>query len=145
MRDIRVQNEGFEIGEELARLEALGGGAVASFTGLVRGKAGASLTLDHYPGMTERTLEALVDQAEARWQLGGVILIHRVGTLEAGARIVLVATCSDHRKDALEACAYLIDRLKTDAPFWKKEQRADGTESWVDARSTDDDAAARWG
>ncbi len=145
MRDIRVQNESFDVGAELARLEALGGGAVASFTGLVRGEAGATLTLDHYPGMTEKALVTLADQAETRWSLNGLIIIHRVGILAAGARIVLVATGSAHRADALEACAYLIDRLKTDAPFWKKERGLDGMENWVEAREGDDEAAARWG
>jgi molybdopterin synthase catalytic subunit len=142
---VRVQAEDFNPGEELAALERLAVGAVSSFTGIVRGEAGvATMTLEHYPGMTERALIALVDEARVRWVLAGAIVIHRFGALCAGDRIVFVATASAHRAAALEACAFLIDRLKTDAPFWKKEIGADGSERWVDARSSDDAAAARW-
>jgi molybdopterin synthase catalytic subunit len=145
MRDIRVQTGNFDVGAELSRLETLGGGAVASFIGIVRGDERVeTMTLDHYPAMTYAALTALTVEAEARWALSGIILIHRVGELKVGERIVLVATASAHRKDALEACAFLIDRLKTDAPFWKKERAADGTESWVEARGSDRDAAGRW-
>jgi molybdopterin synthase catalytic subunit len=145
MIDVRVQAGDFSTGTALARLEALGVGAVASFTGIVRGDGGlTSLTLDHYPTMTEAALNALAAVAQVRWALAGVILIHRVGTLKPGDRIVLVATASAHRAAALEATAFLIDRLKTDAPFWKKEAFADGRAGWVDARGEDDDAAARW-
>lgn len=143
--DVRIQGEPFDPGVELARLEAGGAGAIASFTGLVRGDGDLSaLTLEHYPGMSEAALTHLAEKAGARWSLSGVILVHRVGRLEAGARIVFVATASPHRAAALEACAFLIDRLKTDAPFWKKESFSDGRETWVEARSTDDQAAARW-
>jgi molybdopterin synthase catalytic subunit len=146
MRDIRVQNETFDVGVELERLEGLGGGAVASFTGVVRGGEGVNtMTLEHYPAMTQAALTALAAEADTRWALSGIILIHRVGELKAGERIVLVATASAHRKDALQACAFLIDRLKTEAPFWKKERGADGAEAWVDARESDNDAAGRWG
>jgi molybdopterin synthase catalytic subunit len=146
MRDIRVQNETFDVGVELERLEGLGGGAVASFTGVVRGGEGVNtMTLEHYPAMTQAALTALAAEAETRWALSGIILIHRVGELQAGERIVLVATASAHRKDALQACAFLIDRLKTEAPFWKKERGLDGVETWVDARESDNDAAGRWG
>jgi molybdopterin synthase catalytic subunit len=146
MRDIRVQNETFDVGVELERLEGLGGGAVASFTGVVRGGEGVNtMTLEHYPAMTQAALSALAAEADTRWALSGIILIHRVGELKAGERIVLVATASAHRKDALQACAFLIDRLKTEAPFWKKERGADGAEAWVDARESDNDAAGRWG
>jgi molybdopterin synthase catalytic subunit len=146
MRDIRVQNETFDVGVELERLEGLGGGAVASFTGVVRGGEGVNtMTLEHYPAMTQAALSALAAEADTRWALSGIILIHRVGELKAGERIVLVATASAHRKDALQACAFLIDRLKTEAPFWKKERGADGAETWVDARESDNDAAGRWG
>ncbi len=144
MISIRVQPDDFDVGAELAALEAQGGGAVASFTGLVRPDDGVeAMTLEHYPGMTEKALRDLADHATSRWPLCGVTVIHRVGTLRAGARIVFVAAASDHRAAALEACAFLIDRLKTDAPFWKKEHRAAG-ETWVEARTADDIAAKRW-
>jgi molybdopterin synthase catalytic subunit len=101
------------------------------------------MTLEHYPGMTEKALTALADEAKVRWPLCGVTVLHRVGMLRAGDRIVFVGTASDHRAAALEACAFLIDRLKTDAPFWKKEHRSKG-DSWVEARATDDAAARSW-
>ena len=142
---IAVQSENFDPGAKLARLEALGGGAVASFTGLVRGGGGLTrLTLEQYPGMTEAVLRALADQASTRWPLAGVTIIHRVGALAPGERIVFVGTASAHRAAALEACAFLIDRLKTDAPFWKHETFADGRNGWVEARGSDDAATARW-
>lgn len=141
---VRVQPEDFDSGAELGALEALGGGGVASFIGVVRGGGDlVAMTLDHYPGMTQNALEALAGEAVARWSLLGVTLIHRVGRLDTGARIVLVATAAAHRHAALEACAFLIDRLKTDAPFWKKEHRASG-DRWVEARANDDTAASRW-
>ena len=144
MISVRVQTADFDVAEELAQLQQDGAGAVASFTGLVRGDDGvAAMTLEHYPGMTERALKGLAEAAAARWPLSGVTLIHRVGTLQAGEQIVFVGTASAHRAASLEACAFLIDRLKTDAPFWKKEHRRDG-DQWVQARSSDEDAAARW-
>ena len=103
------------------------------------------MTLEHYPAMTGAVLEALAGEAAARWPLDGVTLIHRVGRLFPGDRIVFVGAASRHRAAALEACAFLIDRLKTDAPFWKKEEFADGRSAWVEARASDDDAARRWG
>lgn len=140
-----VQRECFDGGAELALLEALGSGAVASFTGLVRGDGGLSaLTLEHYPGMTEAVLRALAETATSRWALDGVTIIHRIGAMAAGERIVFVGTASPHRAAALEACSFLIDRLKTDAPFWKQECFADGRSLWVEPRESDDDAAARW-
>ncbi len=143
MKSVRVQQEDFDPGTESAALER-GAGAIASFTGLVRGDGGiTAMTLEHYSGMTEKALDALADEALARWPLSGLIVIHRTGTLTVGARIVFVAAASAHRAAALEACAFLIDRLKTDAPFWKKESGSAG-ERWVDARSSDDDAAQRW-
>lgn len=143
IRDVRIQQESFDPGAEMARIET--SGAVASFTGLVRGDGAlTSMTLEHFPGMTQAALAALADEAAARWALKGLILIHRVGPLIPGDRIVFVATASPHRAAALEACAFLIDRLKTDAPFWKKECFADGREVWVDARDSDDAAAERW-
>lgn len=143
---VRIGPEDFDTGAELARLEALGGGAVASFTGIVRGGPDfESMTLDHYPAMTQAALEALANEANARWPLAGVTIIHRVGELRKGERIVLVACASDHRAAALDACAFLIDNLKTKAPFWKKERDVGGIEKWVDARESDHEAASRWG
>lgn len=145
MKRVIVGEADFDPAAELAALEALGVGAVASFTGLVRSDDGVSaLVLEHYPGMTEDALAALADAALARWRLQGVTLVHRVGALRPGDRIVFVGTASAHRAAALEACAYLIDRLKTDAPFWKRETLSDGQSRWVDARDSDDAAAGRW-
>ena len=146
---IRVQQEDFDIGGELARLsdnnQAVGG--VASFVGLVRdmtpeGKISA-MTLEHYPGMTEKQLAALEDEARRRWPLADCLIIHRYGRLLPGDRIVLVATASAHRQAALESCAFLIDWLKTKAPFWKLEDGPDGGQ-WVEAKASDEDAAERW-
>ncbi|ARS26548.1 molybdenum cofactor biosynthesis protein MoaE [Sphingomonas sp. KC8] len=145
MRAIRVQAEAFDPGAELARLEALGGGAVASFTGLVRGDGGLiDMTLEHYPAMTTRAMAAIAETAEARWPLIGLTLIHRYGVLVPGDRIVFVGTASSHRAAALESCAFLIDWLKTAAPFWKRERYADGRGAWVEAKAADDEATARW-
>lgn len=122
-------------------------GAVVSFTGLVREMTGegaiSAMELEHYPGMTERALEEIVEQARRRWPLQGVRVIHRYGPLAPGDRIVLVLTASRHREAAFEAAAFLMDYLKTRAPFWKKETGAAGAR-WVDARETDDRAAERW-
>jgi len=145
MIEVRVQQEEFDPAIELARLEALGGGAVASFTGLVRGDGGLlAMTLEHYPAMTESALRAIAEEAARRWPLAGTILIHRHGRLVPGERIVFVGTASSHRGAALESCAFLIDWLKTDAPFWKREEWADGSARWVEAKSVDDAAKARW-
>ncbi len=145
MIDVRVPAEDFDTGAEIARLDALGGGAVASFTGLVRGDGGlVELLLERYPGMTEAALRRIAEEAWARWPLAGLTLIHRHGPLGVGDRIVFVGTASRHRAAALEACAFLIDWLKTAAPFWKRERFADGTTRWVEARGEDDVAAARW-
>jgi len=142
---IRVQPDDFDPGTELARLEALNVGAVASFTGLVRGDGGlVEMTLEHYPAMTEAALRAIADEAARRWPLAGLTVIHRHGRLVPGDRIVFVGTASSHRAAALESCAFLIDWLKTDAPFWKREQWADGSSRWVEARSEDDAAKERW-
>jgi molybdopterin synthase catalytic subunit len=123
-------------------------GGIASFVGVVRGEhAGTpvlAMTLEHYPGMTERALERLEAEARARWPLLDTLVVHRVGRMLPGEAIVLVATASAHRAAALEACAFLIDRLKTSAPFWKLEETPAG-ERWVEARASDDAAAARWG
>ncbi len=147
---IRVQTEDFDIGAEIEALSRgrhdIGG--VASFVGLVRDMAGddkiGAMTLEHYPGMTEKQLAALEADARARWPLDDVLIIHRYGRLEPGARIVLVVTASAHRQAALESCQFLIDWLKTKAPFWKCEDTATG-KRWVDARESDDEAAAKWG
>ena len=140
-----MQPEPFDPGAELARLEAAGGGGVASFTGIVRGEGGlAALRLDHYPGMTERAMTAIADEAAARWPLLGLVLVHRHGELAPGERIVFVGTAARHRGAALEACGFLIDWLKTRAPFWKQERFADGSGRWVEPRADDDAAADRW-
>jgi molybdopterin synthase catalytic subunit len=146
MRRVLIQEADFDAGAELGALGALGAGGVASFVGHVRGDGGLiSLTLEHYPAMTSASLEVLAAEAESRWPLLGVVIIHRVGRLVPGDQIVLAAAASAHRAAALEACALLIDRLKTDAPFWKKEAFASGRERWVEARETDEAAATRWG
>jgi molybdopterin synthase catalytic subunit len=145
MKVVRVTSVAFDSNVELAPLATLGGGAVASFTGIARDDNGvAALELEHYPAMTEASLNALVDEAFARWSLSGAVLIHRVGIIAVGETIVLVGTAASHRVEALEACAFLIDRLKTDAPFWKKEHRVDGSSGWVEAKSSDDDRAEKW-
>jgi molybdopterin synthase catalytic subunit len=142
---VRVAPDPFDAGAELDRLARAGVGGIASFIGVVRGDGGlASLTLDHYPAMTEKALIALAETAKARWKLAAVTLVHRVGTMVPGDRIVFVGTASGHRAAALESCAFLIDRLKTDAPFWKRETFADGRAEWVEGRASDDAAAARW-
>ncbi|MCB5943771.1 molybdenum cofactor biosynthesis protein MoaE [Acidocella sp. KAb 2-4] len=142
---IAVQEATFDVNAELAALSATGVGGLASFIGVVRGGNGLSaLRLEHYPGMTERELARLADAACARWALRGCTIIHRVGRLELGAPIVLVATASAHRADALAATAFLIDQLKTGAPFWKSEEFADGSHRWVAARDADEAAAAAW-
>lgn len=146
---IRVQQETFDVGAELAALSEgrTDIGAVASFTGLVRDIAGdrgvSALTLEHYPGMTEKKLAEIEAEANRRWPLQASLVIHRYGRMEPGEPIVLVAAASKHRQAALEACAFLIDWLKTKAPFWKLEE-GDGDAEWVDARTEDDQAAARW-
>lgn len=145
MISVSVQTGDFDPGHEQAALEASGGGAVASFTGLVRGDGGlVELHLDHYPAMTQAQLEALAQEAAERWSLLGVRIVHRVGSLTPGDRIVFVATAARHRQAALESCAFLIDWLKTSAPFWKRERFTDGRTGWVEARSEDDAQAARW-
>lgn len=147
MRRVVVQAADFDVAAELAALSPHAGG-VASFTGIVRAESGgkplAALRLEHYPGMTEKALARLADAALARWALSGCTIIHRIGRLAPGQNIVLVAAASRHRADALAATAYLIDRLKTDAPFWKAEEFADGSAEWVAARPGDEDAAAAW-
>jgi molybdopterin synthase catalytic subunit len=147
IRHIAVREEDFDATAELARLSD-GAGGVASFIGVVRGESGgralAAMRLEHYPGMTEKALERLADAAEARWQLTGCTIIHRTGRLTPGQNIVLVATASTHRAEALAATAYLIDQLKTAAPFWKAEEFCSGGTEWVAARDADAHAAKSW-
>ena len=147
---IRVQREDFDVGAEI---EALSGGrsgigAVASFIGITRADASGdgtvtAMTLEHYPAMTERQLAAIEAEACRRWELSASLIVHRYGRLEPGERIVLVVTAAPHRQAALDACAFLIDWLKTKAPFWKREE-SDGGTRWVAARAADDRAAERW-
>lgn len=146
---IRVQREDFDIGAELDRL--MKGrrdlGAVVTFTGSVRDRAGAreisEMMLEHYPGMTERELEAIEHEARERWPLQDCLIVHRFGTLVPGDKIVLVITASPHRRAAFEATEFLMDYLKTSAPFWKQETGPDGAR-WVEARGRDDEALERW-
>jgi molybdopterin synthase catalytic subunit len=146
---IRVQREDFDPGRELDALTAGNRrvGGLAVFVGLVRDMAGdetiGAMTLEHYPGMTEKMLESIEAEARARWPLEASLVIHRYGRLEPGDRIVLVACASAHRQAAFEACGFLIDWLKTRAPFWKLEEGPAGTK-WVEARESDEEAAARW-
>ncbi len=142
---IRIQSEDFALDAEVALLTAEGDpGAMATFTGFVRKEGDlTALTLEHYPGMTESEIARMAREAGARWPLAGVTVIHRIGRLTPGARIVLVAVAASHRKPAFEACQFLMDYLKTEAPFWKEETRGTTTH-WVAARPEDDQAAARW-
>ena len=146
---VRVQTDDFDVSRELAELR--GGnpavGAVAAFIGTVRDVSDdarvTSMTLEHYPGMTEKMLAAIEAEAQARWPLSASLIVHRYGRLLPGDRIVLVITCSAHRQAAFEANMFLVDWLKTKAPFWKLEERRAGT-AWVEARASDDAAAERW-
>ena len=154
---VDVQTMDFDAGKEIAALHsgAYDVGAVASFVGVVRGQHESSpvggghtppshsLTLEHYPGMTEAALEAIVADANARWRLHNVRVIHRVGRLQIGEQIVFVGVAAAHRGEAFAACEFIMDYLKTQAPFWKKEADQNGTR-WVDAKESDDTAAARW-
>jgi molybdopterin synthase catalytic subunit len=147
---IKVQAEPFDVGAEYAALKgtrtSIGGSAlfVGSVRDLSEGAHVSEMTLEHYPGMTERALADIEDQARAKWPLDDVLIIHRYGTLKAGEDIVLVITCSAHREAAFQACEFLMDWLKTRAPFWKLESGAAG-ERWVDAKASDDAARERWG
>jgi molybdopterin synthase catalytic subunit len=145
MNRIRVQAEDFDAGVELDRLIAAGVGAIASFIGIVRGNDGlTALHLEHYPAMTIAMFDSLARTASERWPLSAVTIIHRVGTLVPGDRIVFVAAASSHRGAALDACAFLIDMLKTKAPFWKQERFHNAPSIWVESRPADLDTASRW-
>ncbi len=147
--NVRVQEADFDLGVELTAVRAGDPrvGALASFVGLVRdindGAGVSEMTLEHYPGMTEKALEAIVAEAKSRWDIYNALVIHRVGPLKPCDQIVLVAVTSSHRGEAFAACEFIMDYLKTRAPFWKREATADGAR-WVDARDADDSAALRW-
>ena len=153
-RQVRIQTEDFDLNAELKALQAGDArvGAVCSFVGTVRDRHGAqaaagsvrSMELEHYPGMTEKSIEAMVDAAFARFDMLGARVVHRVGLLQPCDQVVLVAVTSAHRGESFQACEFLMDYLKTQAPFWKKEQTPDGAR-WVDARVSDDAALAKWG
>ena len=149
MPTVRVQEADFDTGRELEALTRGRSdvGAVASFVGLVRagndGKVVTAMTLEHYPGMTEKAIEAICAEAHARWDLIDSLVVHRIGALKPGERIVLVGVSSAHRGEAFAACEFIMDYLKTRAPFWKKEATPQG-DHWVEARATDDRAAERW-
>jgi molybdopterin synthase catalytic subunit len=146
---VRVQEADFDTGRELESLTRgrVDVGAVASFVGLVRdandGREVRGMTLEHYPGMTERALEEICREAHSRWELLDTLVIHRVGPLEPGDRIVLVGVSSAHRGEAFAACEFIMDYLKTRAPFWKREETPEGGR-WVEAKTSDDEAAGRW-
>jgi len=146
---VRVQHEDFDAGQEIAALRTGNPkvGAVASFIGVVRdlndGDAITTLSLEHYPGMTEKALAKICDEAKLRWSLYDTLIIHRVGELRPTDQIVLVVVTGAHRGEAFAACEFIMDYLKTQAPFWKKERTSEG-ERWVEARPSDDEAAARW-
>jgi molybdopterin synthase catalytic subunit len=146
---VRVQQEDFDVSRELASLRAgnRSVGAVVAFIGTVRdvneNAAVATMTLEHYPGMTEKALVAIIDAAKSRWDIIDALIIHRVGALAPSDQIVLVGVSGAHRGEAFAACEFIIDYLKTRAPLWKKEDTAEGAR-WVEARATDDAAAARW-
>ena len=147
---VTVQREDFDLGAEVAALRAhdAGVGAVASFIGTVRdrndGLGVSAMELEHYPGMTETAIEVMIDEAQRRFDIRGARVIHRIGLLQPLDQIMMVAVTSAHRSQAFRACEFLMDYLKTQAPFWKKEQTPEGAR-WVDARSGDDEAMARWG
>lgn len=144
---IRIQREDFDLAAEIARLSGDGVGAVATFTGICRDEAGrlAALELEHYPGMAEAEIGRIAIDAAERWPLLGLTIIHRIGLIRPGENIVLVAAASTHRQAAFQAAEFLMDYMKSRAPFWKKEHLADGSSgSWVEAREIDEEAVARW-
>lgn len=145
MKQVRISSTPIMTEAELSALAGIGGGALSSFTGIVRDDGGVTaIELEHYPGMTEACLSRLIEAATARWSLLGASVTHRVGIVPVGDPVVVIGVASLHRAEALEATAFLIDRLKTEAPFWKREHHADGTVKWVEAKSTDDTRSERW-
>lgn len=142
---IAVGPDDFDIGAETLRVAGQGGGAIASFVGQVRDDGNlASLELEHYPAMTDKALREIAETALSEWPLHAVTIIHRVGQLAVGENIVLVVTGSDHRSAAIESCSFIMDRLKTVAPFWKRETRTDGATKWIEERASDVAASAKW-
>lgn len=147
--DVRVQQADFDVGAEMRNLRERNPriGAIATFVGVCRdindGRSVSTMTLEHYPGMTEKSIQEIIEQAKARWELYDVLVVHRVGSLGPTEQIVLVLVTSSHRGEAFSACEFIMDYLKTRAPFWKKEETPDGAR-WVDARESDTSAAARW-
>ncbi len=145
MIKVEVGAADFDIGVETLKVAGLGGGAIASFVGQVRDDGNLkTLALEHYPAMTRRALQEIAETAQSGWSLHAVTIIHRVGQLSVGENIVLVVTGSDHRKAAMESCSFIMDKLKTVAPFWKKETRADGATKWVEERASDIKASEKW-
>lgn len=146
---ISIQTEDFDVGEEYRALQQAspGCGAIVTFSGIVRDMAGQqrvdALLIEHYPGMTEKSLQSLCEQAHQRWTLGKIRIVHRIGQLAADAQIVFVGVSSQHRAEAFAACEFLMDNLKTTAPLWKK-QLSGNTQHWLEAKSSDDIAACRW-
>lgn len=145
---VRVQPENFDLAAECQMVRGDGSGAVVQFIGVMRdhndGDKVAAMELEHYPGMTERSIRAIVDAAAQRWTLQGVTVIHRVGEIFPGEQIVLVAVAAAHRGEAFAACEFVMDYLKCEAPFWKKERLVDGRTRWVDSRESDADSRRRW-
>ena len=147
---VSIQTEDFDLQQEVAALRAgdAGVGAVCSFIGTVRdrndGASVAAMELEHYPGMTEKAIEAMIDEAQRRFHILGARVVHRIGLLQPLDQIMMVAVVASHRGESFQACEFLMDYLKTQAPFWKKEQTPEGAR-WVDARVADDEAVARWG
>ena len=153
MKMISIQQDDFSVEDLFINLKDLAGnnaGAICTFTGLVRENDQPlqpkllMLSLEHYPGMTEKELTKIAEDAKNKFLLSAVIVVHRVGKLSVGERIVYVGTCSEHRKSAFDGCQYIMDYLKNDAPFWKKELREDGSENWIDQKGSDRDAALKW-
>ncbi|WP_417622257.1 molybdenum cofactor biosynthesis protein MoaE [Parasphingorhabdus sp.] len=145
MIKIEVGPADFDVGRETQRVAGQGGGAIASFIGQVRGDGDLeTLELEYYPAMTDKALREIAATAQSDWPLHAITIIHRVGKLSVGENIVLVVTGSDHRKAAIESCNFIMDKLKTVAPFWKKETRANGATDWVEERASDIEASKNW-
>ncbi|MEO9634935.1 MAG: molybdenum cofactor biosynthesis protein MoaE [Parasphingorhabdus sp.] len=142
---IEVASDDFDLGRETSGVAAQGGGAIASFVGQVRDDGNLeTLELEHYPAMTSKALQEIAETALVQWSLHAITIYHRVGKLSVGENIVLVVTGSDHREAAMESCAFIMDKLKTVAPFWKKETRVDGAETWIEERTSDLQSSEKW-